>query len=91
VYKRKTASGVLLASMLILVSACVGKVQPTQAEDPVQAASDAKNSMDYLAAINLINTLVQVPRLHPESAADPASIEPNDRIFAQYRAIPVPI
>jgi len=61
----------LLTAFVVSIAAGCNATQPTINEPPVEASkveSQSLKDMEYLAAIDLINTLVQVPRLHPANA-----------------------
>ena len=78
-YKRKSARFLLLAGILMFGSGCNSALLKTiqTSEEAVKVEAAAEGSMDYLAAVNLINTLVQVPRLHPEAAGDMLMSQPD--------------
>ena len=62
-----------LACITFLMVGCAGSIQTaqntTEEKSEVADSSESVGVMEYLAAIDLVNTVVQVPRLHPGAVA----------------------
>ena len=68
VFNTKITGGFLTALILTIVSGCSANSQALKQSAVEAKKVESEHVMEYLAAVDLINTLVQVPRLHPTSA-----------------------
>lgn len=66
VCKIKITCGFLMAFIMAFAGGC-SVIKPVQESVPDENKVEAgfNSDMEYLAAVDLVNTLVQVPRLHP--------------------------
>ena len=88
-FRVRTLSVAMMLCIMMLSAGCAylpwrANPEPVQLDEPEEVNKLANvGKMDYLAAINLVNTIVQVPRLHPGTLSVVQMHKPERR-FGRY-------